>query len=261
MSIHPSAIIAKSVELADDVSVGPFSVLQGRVRVGRGTRIASHVSIGSESTIVEIGENNVFQAGAIIGGPPQDISYKNEPTKLVIGSNNVFRECVTINCGTAKGGGVTKIGDSCMIMAYVHIAHDCQIGNNVIIANLVQFAGHVVVEDFVRIGGLCGIVQFVRIGKHAYIGGASSLRKDILPFCIAEGNDLARVRATNKIGLQRSGFSKDDVDNIARAIRFFVIGHRTVDEVLKKIAEECGTGKHIEHLVNFIKSSENGVAR
>lgn len=260
-NIHPTAIVDKSVELAADVSVGPFAILRGRLRIGRGTKIEGHVCLGSETTIVEIGEENVFQNGAVIGGPPQDLSYKNEPTKLVIGHRNLFREFVTVNCGTSKGGGVTTIGNNCMLMAYVHIAHDCQLGNGVIIANLVQFAGHVQVEDHVRIGGLCGIVQFGRIGKYAYIGGASSVRKDIPPFTIAEGNDLARVRATNKVGLQRAGFTKEEVDNVARAVRCLVAGDRTIEQALQKIATDCIPSENIDHFVNFIKNSESGIAR
>jgi UDP-N-acetylglucosamine acyltransferase len=259
--IHPTAIIEKSVELGADVSVGPFSILKGRLRVGRGTKIEGHVCLGSDSTVVEIGEDNLIQNGAVLGGPPQDLSYKNEPTKLVIGSRNTIREFVTVNCGTMKGGGVTTIGNDCMLMAYVHVAHDCNIGHNVIIANLVQFAGHVQVENNVRIGGMVGLVQFTRLGKYCYIGGASTVRKDVPPFTIAEGGSLARVRATNKIGLQRSGFSKEDVDNIARAVRFLVAGDRTIDEALQKISAECTPSEHIDHFVNFIKSSEAGVAR
>ncbi len=260
-AIHPTAIVEKSVELAPDVTVGPFSILKGRLRVGRGTKIEGHACLGSDSTVVEIGEENVIQNGAVIGGPPQDLSYKNEPTRLVIGNKNLFREFVTVNCGTMKGGGVTTIGNNCMLMAYVHVAHDCNIGNGVIIANLVQFAGHVQVEDHVRIGGIVGLVQFTRIGRYAYIGGASNVRKDVPPYTIAEGNAMARVRATNKVGLQRAGFAKEEVDNIARAVRFLVAGDRTIEESLQKIASDCTQSEHIQHFVNFIKSSEGGVAR
>lgn len=260
-NIHPTAIIDKSVELGEGVKVGPYSILKGRTRIGRETIIGSHVVVGSENTIVEIGEHNSFENGAVVGGPPQDLSYKNEPTKLIIGHKNQFREFVTINCGTTKGGGVTRIGNECMLMAYVHVAHDCQIGDHAIIANLTQFAGHVIIEDHVRIGGICGLVQFTRVGRYAYVGGASNVRKDVLPFSIAEGNDMARVRATNKIGLQRAGFSKEEVEDINRAIRSLVVGGRTIEEALKKINEECSQSEPIKHLVNFIKTSETGVAR
>ena len=259
--VHPTAVVEKAVELDSGVSVGPYSVVKGRVRIGKNTAIESHVTIGSNTTLVDVGENNHFLPGAMVGGPPQDLSYANEPTRLSIGNDNIFREFVTVNCGTSKGGGVTQIGDRGMFMSYVHIAHDCHIGNHVIVANGCQFAGHVTVEDFARIGGMCGIVQFARIGRYAYVGGASHIRKDILPYCIAEGSEMARARATNKIGIQRAGFTKDEVENIARAIKFIVMGDRTVDEALQKIAEECQASDHIQHLIHFIKNSKSGVAR
>jgi UDP-N-acetylglucosamine acyltransferase len=260
MGIHPSAIVGKEVELAKDVEIGPFSVIQGRVRIGSKTKIESHVSIGNLNGIVEIGSENHFLPGAIVGGPPQDLSYKSEPTKLIIGNKNIIREFATLNCGTVKGGGVTKIGDSCMLMAYVHIAHDCQLGNNIVVANTTQFAGHVEVDDFARIGGMVGLAQFVRIGRYAYIGGGATVNKDILPFSIAEGN-WAKVRATNKVGITRAGFKKEDIDSIYRAIRTFTMGNETVAEAILKIKSECGASEHIQHLLQFIEKSEIGIAR
>lgn len=260
MNIHPSAIIGKEVELAADVSVGPFTVVTGRVRIAKGTKIESHIQIGNPYGIVEIGENNHILSGAMVGGQPQDVSYKGEPTKLIIGSGNVIREFTTLNCGTTKDGGVTKIGNNCMLMAYVHIAHDCELGDNVIVANTTQFAGHVKVGDHARIGGMVGITQFVKIGRYAYIGGGATINKDILPYSIAEGN-WAKVRATNKVGITRAGFSKEDVDGIYRAIRYLTQGARTIDEALVKISEECKMSTHLQHLVDFIKNSKNGIAR
>ncbi len=260
-SIHPTAVVENDVELDSGVVIGPYSVVKGRVRIGKNTVINSHVTIGSSSTVVSIGENNNFLPGAMVGGPPQDLSYKNDPTKLEIGNHNIFREFVTINCGTVKGGGVTRIGNHCMLMSYVHVAHDCQIGDHVVVANGCQFAGHVTVEEHVHIGGMCGIVQFARVGRFAYVGGASHIRKDVLPYTIAEGSEMARCRATNKIGLQRAGYSKDEIENIARAIRFIVVGDRTLEESLQKITGECKASDHIRHLINFIENSKFGVAR
>lgn len=181
---------------------------------------------------------------------PQDVSYKGEPTKLVIGNNNIIREFTTLNCGTTKDGGVTQIGNNCMLMAYVHIAHDCKLGNSVIVANTTQFAGHVHVDDHARIGGMVGITQFARIGRYAYIGGGATINKDILPFSIAEGN-WAKVRATNKVGITRAGFGKSEVDGIYRAIRYLTMGGRTIDEALQKINDECEMTAHLQHLVDF----------
>jgi UDP-N-acetylglucosamine acyltransferase len=260
MSIHPTAIIGTEVELAPDVVVGPYSILTGRVRVGRGTRIESHASIGNIKGDVEIGEGNHILPGAMVGGPPQDLSYKGEVTKLSIGDRNIIREFTTINCGTLKDGGITRIGNDCMLMAYVHVAHDCQLGNGVIVANSVQFAGHVSVGDHARIGGMVGLAQFTRVGEFAYIGGGSTINKDIIPYSIAEGN-WAKVRAANKVGMTRAGFAKEEVENIYRAIRFLIMGERTIEEALAKIHEECEPTDHIKYLVDFVRTSEGGVAR
>lgn len=258
--IHPLAIVSPDAEIGADVEIGPFAVVNAGVKIGRGTKIESHSLIGNSTGLIVIGEENHISAGAIVGGPPQDISYQGEITKLIIGSHNLIREFTTLNCGTAKGGGVTRIGDHCMIMAYVHVAHDCRIGNHVIVANSTQFAGHVEVDDHVRISGMVGITQFVRIGRYAYIGGAASVNKDVPPYTIAEGH-FARARAANKIGITRAGFSKEDVDGIYKAVRCLIMGDRTISEALDKIKRECPPSDHIQYFIDFIQSSEIGVAR
>lgn len=260
MKVHPSAVIDKQVELGKDVEVGPFSVIKGRVRIGDRTRVASHVMIGSDHGIVEIGKENVIFSGAIVGGPPQDLKYRNEPTKLVIGDRNNIREFVTVNIGTHGGGGITRIANDCLLMAYVHIAHDCVIGNHVVIANASNFAGHVIVEDQVKIGGVCAFNQFVRVGKHSFIAGDSAVNKDIIPFSIAQGR-YAVARAANSIGLERDGFAPNDIESIYKAVRIITKGERTIDEAVEEIRSACGSSQHIDYLINFIKSSERGIAR
>lgn len=260
MSIHPTAIIGKQVELDRDVTIGPYAVISGRTRIGKGTQIDAHVSIGSETCITHIGLNNIILSGAKIGGPPQDLSYKGEPTQLIVGDNNNIREFVTMNCGTLKGGGITRVGNNNMFMAYVHVAHDCDIKDHVVIANLTQLAGHVVLENYARLGGMCGLAQFVRVGKYAYVGGGAHINKDILPFCIAEGN-WARARATNKIGLQRAGFSKEEVENIHRGIKCLIMGDRTIQEALDKMNADCESSENIKYMIDFISKSETGIAR
>src|ERR1043165_5565834 len=206
MIAHPSSVISKEAEIAENVSIGPFCIVRGRVRIGKGTKLDSHVSIGSEHGVVEIGENNVICSGAALGGPPQDIHYKNEPTKLVIGDNNMIREFSTISIGTPRAAGVTNIGNHNLIMAYVHLGHDCQVGNHNVIVNSTQIAGHVHIDDHVTIGGVCGINQFVRIGSYTFVAGYSSVNKDVIPYSICRGN-YAVSAATNKIALERSGFA------------------------------------------------------
>lgn len=258
--IHPSSVVSKEVELASDVSIGPFCVVRGKVRIGKGTVLHNSVTIGGENGEVEIGENNQFYAGCVIGGPPQDLKYKGETTKLVVGNNNVIRECVTLNLGTVTGTGVTRIGNRNLIMAYAHVGHDCQIGSNNALANCCQMAGHVIFEDNIHVGGNCGFVQFTRVGKYAYIGAQSTINKDILPFAIAQGN-YALSRATNKIGLERAGFSKEKIANIHKAIRTIIMGSNTVDEALTKIQAECEPDENIQAIIKFVNEATKGIAR
>ena len=255
--IHPSSVISKEAEIGADVQIGPFCLIKGKVRIGDGCVLESHVSIGNEWGSVEIGKRNRFSAGAAIGGPPQDLSYKGEPTRLVIGDHNLIREFTTLNCGTAKGGGVTRIGSHCMIMAYAHVAHDCHIGDHVVIANSNQLAGHVTIEDHVKTGGMCGFNQFVRIGKHSFIAGDSAVNKDVAPFTIAQGK-YAVMRACNKIGLDRAGYSKEDVESVNAAIRIITKGGGTVDEALARIVSECKSCELLDYLIGFVKTSVAG---
>ncbi len=260
VDIHPTAVIDKTVELAEGVKVGPYSVIKGHVMIGRGTKIDSHVVIGSEHGTVIIGQNNHILPGAMVGGPPQDKKFKGEKTRLEVGDHNIIREFVTINCGTATGGGVTRIGSHNLLMAYVHVAHDCQIGNHIAVANTTNFAGHVTVEDHVHVGGVCAFNQFVTVGKYAFIAGDSAINKDIMPFTIAQGK-YAVARAANTIGLERAGYPKEEIDNIYKAIRIVTKGGRTIEESLEDIQKECQPSENITYLMNFIRKSERGIAR
>lgn len=259
MKIHPSSVLSPDVELAEDVEIGPYCLIQGKVKIGKGTYVEGHVTLGSRYGILDIGENNHFSPGSVIGGAPQDISYKGEPTHLVIGSNNVFREFSTVNLATSKGDKKTEIGNNGYFMAYTHIGHDCKIGNNVVMANDSHLGGHCEIEDGVVIGGICAFNQFTKVGKMAFIAGSSVVNKDVLPFSRAQGN-YAVIRATNKIGLSRKGFSREEVTNVHKAIRILVFGSHTVAEGLERIAQECIPSANIEYLVNFAKSSKRGLA-
>jgi UDP-N-acetylglucosamine acyltransferase len=260
VEIHPTAILDKTVELDPGVAVGPYAVLKGKVFVGTGTTIESHAVIGSQHGIVKIGRDNHIFSGAMIGGPPQDLKYKNEETRLEIGNGNQIREFVTMNVGTATGTGVTRLGNDNLLMAYVHIAHDCQLGSHIAIANTTNFAGHVTVQDYVRIGGVCSFNQFITIGKYAFIAGDSAVNKDVIPFSIAQGK-YAVSRAANTVLLERSGFPADEIENIYRAIRIVTKGGRTIEEALEDIQKECKPSEHIQYLIQFIRKSERGIAR
>jgi UDP-N-acetylglucosamine acyltransferase len=257
--VHPTSVLSPDVELADGVEIGPYCLLQGKIKIGKGTFVEGHVTLGSRYGILEIGENNHFCPGAVIGGAPQDVSYKNEPTKLIIGSNNIFREFTTVNLATSKGDGKTEIGNNCYFMAYTHIGHDCKVGNNVIIANNSHLGGHCEIEDGVTIGGVCAFNQFTKVGRGAFVAGSSVVNKDILPFCRAQGT-YATIRATNKIGLSRKGFSREEVSNVHKAIRIIILGSHTVEEGIARIQQECTMSPNIEYFIDFIRKSKRGIA-
>lgn len=257
--IHPTTIINGEVQIEEGVEIGPYCVIQGNVTIKKGTFVEGHVTLGSRYGILEIGENNRFSPGAVIGGPPQDVTYKSEPTRLKIGNENVFREFSTVNIATSKGDKETTIGNQGYFMAYTHIGHDCKVGNNVVIANDTHLAGHTMIGDNVTIGGVCAFNQFTKVGRGSFIAGSSVVNKDILPFSKAQGN-YAICRATNKVGLARKGFSREEVQNIHKAIRILLIGSDTVEEGLSRIRSECIMSPNLEHLIDFVKSSKRGIA-
>jgi UDP-N-acetylglucosamine acyltransferase len=261
LSIHPSCIVSERAKIAPDAEIGPFCVIDGEVEIGAGTVVESHARIGSRYGRVTIGERNRIQHGAVLGGPPQDLGYEGGAyTALTIGSHNRIGEYVSIHLGSAKGGGVTRIGDRNFIMAYTHIGHDCQLADHIIIVNGAQFAGHVTVEHHANISGLTGFTQFTRLGAYSYIAAGAFANKDIVPFVIAEGH-WATPRAVNRVGLKRAGFDAAERRNIDNAIRLVLDRTLTIDEVTARIAAECATSTQIEHLLDFIRKSERGIAR
>ncbi len=259
MKIHPTSVVSPDIEIGPDVEIGPYCLIQGKGKIGKGTFVEGHVTLGYKHGEILIGENNHFSPGAVIGGPPQDISYKGEQTTLVVGNNNTFREFSTVNLPTSKGEKKTIIGNNCYIMAYAHVGHDCKLGNNVIMANNTGLAGHCEIEDNVVISAMCGLSQFTRVGRGAFIGGGSVINKDIPPFVRAEGH-WAVVRATNKIGLIRRGSGREEVNNIHKAVRIMVMGTGTIDENIERIRTECQMSENLEHFIHFIKSSKKGIA-
>lgn len=258
--VHPTSIITGDVDLEDGVEVGPYCLIQGRVKVKKGTFVEGHVTLGSRYGVLEIGENNHIAPGAVIGGPPQDVTYKSEPTMLIIGNNNVFREFTTMNIATSKADKRTEIGNNCYFMAYTHVGHDCKIGDNVIVANNSHVGGHAIIEDNVTIGGVCAFNQYTRVGKGAFVAGNSIVIKDILPWCRAQGS-YAVARATNKIGMARKGMAREEVQNIHKAIRIILMGAETLEEGIARIQNECAPSTNIDYFLNFIRSSKRGIAR
>jgi len=259
MNIHPSAIVSENAKISSKAKIGPYVVIRGHVEIADNVVIDQFATIGASNTRVKIGEGTHIFPGAVIGEAPQDLKYKGEPTVLEVGQNTMIREYATMHVGTPDGGGITKVGDNCLIMAYVHIAHDCLIGNHVVIANSTQLAGHVEMEDHVKVGGVCAFNQFVRLGSYSYIAGDSSVNKDVLPFAIAQGS-YAVMRAANQVGMDRSGFSKEDIEQVRRALRIITKGGHTLEEALERVSKECEGSAVVQSLLDFARQSERGLA-
>jgi UDP-N-acetylglucosamine acyltransferase len=251
--IHPTALVDPSAEFEDGVQIGPFCVIGKNVRLGAGTVLHAHVQI-MENT--RLGKNCQVFGGAIIGGPPQDVKYKNEPSYVIIGDNNILREYVTVHRATGEEN-VTRIGDNNMLMAYAHVAHNCDIGSHVTIASYVGISGHVTVEDHANFGGITGVHQYCRIGKYAMIGGLSGVVQDIPPFMLANGRP-ARVYDINKIGLRRAGISPKVRNELRQAHKLLYCSNLNMSEALATIGEEIDRSPELDHLLEFIHISRNG---
>jgi UDP-N-acetylglucosamine acyltransferase len=225
--IHPTAIVSSDAELASDVEVGAYAIVGDNCRIPSGCVISPRATLERN---VLLGENVKVGVGSILGGPPQDLKYAGEETTVEIGEGTVIREYTTINRGTAHSFKTT-VGRNCLLMSYVHLAHDCHIGNNVILSNVAQLAGHVVVEDRAIVSGLCAVHQFVRIGRHSFIGGCSRVSKDIPPFLKAVGNPV-KLYGLNTIGLQRSGMDEETIRELKRAYRLLFRSEMNVTQAI-----------------------------
>lgn len=256
--IHPTAVVSRDALLADDVEVGAYAVIDAHVTIGSGTKIGPFMRIEGPTTI---GERNVFAGQASVGTPPQDLKFKGERTELVIGNDNTFREFVTINRGTAGGGGVTTIGNGNFFMAYTHVAHDCHVGSKTIFANNATLAGHVEVGDFATVGAFSAIHQFCRVGEHAFIGGDTIATQDVLPFVKTVGSRPAKTYGVNTIGLERKGFPKETIDALSRAYRILVRSKLRLEDALARIESEFGLYPEARYLVEFVRGAKRGVVR
>lgn len=255
--IHPTAIIDPLAELADDVKVGAYSVIQGAVKVGSGTVIEPHVMLYGPTVI---GKNNHFYPFSSIGADPQDKKYAGEPTTLVMGNNNTVREHVTINRGTVQDRGETLIGDDNWIMAGVHIAHDCVVGNHTIFANSAAVAGHSVIDDWVILGGYTLVHQFCHLGAHSFCGMGSVISQDVPNFVMVSGN-LAEPKGLNLEGLRRRGYNKNQLSLIKQAYRILYRQGKRLEEALVELEaldDELGT---LTDLIIFLRTTQRGIIR
>jgi UDP-N-acetylglucosamine acyltransferase len=253
--VHPSAIVSPEADIAPDVYIGPYCRVADDVRIGSGCRLESHVVVGSGS---RIGPNNTFHPFATIGLDPQDLKYRGESTTLVVGSDNVFREYVNVHRGTAGGGGETRIGDRNLFMVYVHVAHDCRLGSDIIMANAATLAGHVVIEDHATIGAFSGVHQHCRIGIYGYVGGYSVVTKDVLPFCKTVSKRHTRAYGANTIGLERKGFSREQIESIEDSLRLLLRSKMNTTDAVRAIREQLDS-REARIVVDFVEKSTRGI--
>lgn len=252
--IHPTALIDKKAQLADDVKVGPYSIIEGDVVIGEGTQIHSHVLIAGGA---RIGKQCQVHHGTVVSTVPQDLKFEGEPTKLEIGDHTIIREFCDLNRGT-KDRKKTSIGTNCLLMAYTHVAHDCKIGDRVILANGVQLGGHVTIGDWVIIGGLVPVHQFCSIGQHSLIGGGFRTVQDVPPFILAAGEPLA-FKGLNIVGLKRRGFSSETISVLRKSYRYIYRSKMNTNQALDKIRAELPDLPEIRAVIEFIQNSQRGI--
>ncbi len=256
VNIHKTAIIQAGAKLSPGVSVGPYSIIEGNVTLGDNVRVGSHCMITGQTTI---GKNCKIYTGAVVGSAPQDIKYSaDDNVFLNIGENNIIREYVTINPGTAEGGGKTTIGDNNLFMAYCHIAHDCIIGNNCVMANAATLGGHVTLEDNAVVGGLSAVHQFTRLGRLSIVGGCSKVVQDVPPFSMCDGHP-AQVVQINSIGLKRAQLSSKAIRTLKQAMKILFKEGLSKKSALEKISSKLDFSEELEHFIFFCKTSQRGL--
>jgi len=256
MSIHATALVSSQAEIDPSAEIGPYVVIEGKVRIGARSRVLSHACLFGET---EIGEDNIIHPFAVIGHDPQDLSYRGEPTSLVVGHGNTFREGCSVHRGTPSGGG-TVVGNDNFLMANSHIGHDCRVGDSVILANGVLLGGHVRIADHAFISGNVVIHQFCRVGRHAMLGGASGYSKDVLPFCTGSTGKINQVMGLNVIGLRRAGFDADQRREIKDAYRTIYLSGLSVSQALAEL-DRRPLGDLAREMVEFVRASRRGICR
>jgi UDP-N-acetylglucosamine acyltransferase len=255
--VDPRASVHVEARLGQDVHVGPFCVVEAGAEIGDRCRLESHVVVHEGTTL---GPDNVVSPMASLGGPPQDLKYKGEPTRLVIGARNVIREFVTFSRGTPGGGGRTTIGDDSLFMAYSHVAHDCQVGTGVVFANAATLAGHVQVGDEATVGAFSGVHQYCRVARHAFIGGYSVVTQDALPWVTTVGN-RATTHGINLVGMRRKGMSAETIEAVKRCYMTLFRSKLRLEEGLDRVESELGHVPEVRYFLEFVRASERGVCR
>ena len=252
--IHKSSIVNSGAIIGEDVSIGPFCIIEEGVKIGKGTIIKPYVHIKSNTSI---GNNNIIYQGSVLGEVPQDLKYEEEKTSLIIGNNNIIREFCTLNIGTSTNNK-TIIGNNCLFMAYVHVAHDCIVEDKVILANGVQLGGHVEIKYFSTVGGMTPVHQFCKVGEHSFIGGGRVVLQDVPPFILATGEPL-QYSGINSIGLRRRNFDLKTRNIIKKVYKFIYRSKLNTKDAIKSIKESIENTEEVKKIIEFIKSSERGI--
>jgi UDP-N-acetylglucosamine acyltransferase len=256
MAIHPTAVVAPGAQIDPSCEIGPYAVVGPRVRMGRGTSVGAHAVVDGTTTL---GAGNRIFPHAMVGAPPQDLKYRGEETRLEMGDGNVVREFASVHTGTV-GGGVTRIGNQCLLMASSHVAHDVHLGDRCIVATFCALAGHVEAEDGAIFGGVSAVQQFTRIGRLAYIGGVTGVNMDVAPYLMVSGA-RGEVMGINVVGLQRAGFTEEQVARVKDTYRIFFRSKLSQQEALAQIRAEMGQHPEIAHWIRFVEGAERGIMR
>ncbi len=255
--IHSTAVVSPEAEIGDDVTVGPYCRIGPRVKIGKRCRFESHIVVEGPT---QIGDDNHFYPFGTIGLQPQDLKFKGEETFLTVGNHNVFREYVNVHRGTKGGGGHTRIGNHNYLMAYAHVGHDSVLGNHIILANAATLAGHVIIEDHATVGAFSGVHQFCRVGTHGYVGGYSVVTKDVLPYSKTVSERDTHAYGPNILGLERKGFSSDQIRNIKAAFRLLLQSKLNTTQAVEAIKAKLKSPE-VQVIVDFIETTDRGVIK
>jgi UDP-N-acetylglucosamine acyltransferase len=256
--IDPRAAVSSRAKLGRNVIVGPFAVIGDDVELGDDSIVHAHASISGPALF---GAGNVFFPFCAVGGAPQDLKYRGEPTRLEAGDRNEFREFCTVNRGTAQGRGVTRLGSHNLLMSYSHVAHDCTLGNHIVMVNGATLAGHVIIEDHATVGAFCPVHQYCRIGRHAYIAAQTVITQDVPPFAKVVAPRETRCYGVNSVGLERQGFTDERLAAIEQAYRLLLRSKMNTTQALERMRESLAGSADVEELVRFIEGAERGITK
>ena len=256
--IHPQAIVSPEAKIGAGVEVGAFAVVGAGVELGEGCVLYPHAVVDGPA---RFGARNVFYPFCVIGGDPQDYTFRGERVELEAGEGNIYRECVTIGRGTVKGGKTTRVGDNNFFLAYSHVGHDCQVGSNTLFVNGATLAGHVTVEDFVTVGAFSPVHQFCRLGRYAYIGANSVITQDVLPFSLIVTERETKCFGPNTIGLERRGFSAERIKTLQKAFRLLLRSRKNTTQALEEMRKTLADSEDVREMIEFVEKAERGIVK